>query len=287
MERTTFRIADVPICLETAHPLEIEPAFREYRSEQNPKAILCSFEERANLPQPGGTVLFRDGMHRIVWEQGKARQYFYIPYAYAPPQEQRCPDAVQELDGSFRIFYRPEAQHYFDTAFGCFNALKLERLLIGTGTILLHASFLEWNGSGIAFTAPSGTGKSTQAALWEKYAGAFTVNGDRMAIRRQNGICGFGVPIAGSSQIFWNRRLPMKAIVLLEQGKDNAVFQEQPAKALPFLLRQTTVNRWDSVFMGAALDTLQDVLQNVPCFRLMARPDEGAVAALQQKLGKL
>ena len=64
-----------------------------------------------------------------------------------------------------------------------FNALALEKVLIAHESIILHASYVNYNGKAILFTAPSGTGKSTQAALWEEYKGAEIVNGDRVIIQ--------------------------------------------------------------------------------------------------------
>lgn len=112
-----------------------------------------------------------------------------------------------------------------------------------------------------------------------------TVNGDRMAFGLREGrIWGFGIPIAGSSRIFCNRALPLGAVVLLEQGPENAVFRESPARALPFLLSQTTVNRWDGAFMEGVMELLGRLLEQLPVFRLRCRPDAGAVSCLRAAL---
>lgn len=285
---TGFRMAGCSLCLYTPQPLALEPFFLPYRAAPEAEAVRCRFLPCPALPapQPSARLLFADGMHRIYWTPDGIDQYFYIPYHGAPEPGSRAPDAWQRLDGAApRVLFRPEAAHYFATACGCFNALKLERLLIGAGRAVLHASFIEWQGTGIAFTAPSGVGKSTQAALWERWAGAETVNGDRMAFGVAEGrFCGFGIPVAGSSQIFRNRRLPLRAVVLLEQGPENRAERETPARALPFLLSQTTVNRWDGAFMTRALELLDGLLRQVPVFRLRCRPDEGAVACLLSAL---
>ena len=286
-----FQMADLTVCLHTRQPLAAESFFQPYLAGP---AVETAGELHCELlpdPEPdwaptNGRLLFADGMHRIFWTPDGVEQRFYIPYYGAPPPEQRLPDARQRLtDDAPRVFYRPEAAAYFATACGCFNALKPERLLIRAGRAVLHASFLDWQGRGIAFTAPSGTGKSTQAALWERWAGAETVNGDRMAFGLRDGrLWGFGIPIAGSSQIFRNRALPLHAVVLLEQGPENRLRRESPARALPFLLSQTTVNRWDGAFMTQVMALLDALLRLVPVYRLRCRPDAGAVACLRAAL---
>lgn len=285
---TRFRMAERAICLHTPTPLGVEEFFLPYLDGEEGPAVHCRFlPDAAACKRPeAGRLLFADPMQEIYWTPRGAEQCFYLPLHGAPPPGQRPPDAWQRLgEGEPELRFRPEADFYFATACGCFNALKPERLLIRAGRAVLHAAFVEWRGMGLAFTAPSGTGKSTQAALWEACAGAETVNGDRMAFGLREGrIWGFGIPIAGSSRIFRNRALPLGAVVLLEQGPENAVFRESPARALPFLLSQTTVNRWDGAFMEGVMELLGRLLEQLPVFRLRCRPDAGAVSCLRAAL---
>src|SRR5699024_19054 len=78
------------------------------------------------------------------------------------------------------------------------DLLGLERLLLSRQGLLLHASFIRWQARGILFSAPSGTGKSTQADLWVRHRGAEVINGDRAALRRSAGRWrAYGLPYAG------------------------------------------------------------------------------------------
>ena len=58
-----------------------------------------------------------------------------------------------------------------------FNVLGFEELVAKCNSAVLHASVVLKSGKMILFTAPCGTGKSTQADLWEKYADAEIVGG--------------------------------------------------------------------------------------------------------------
>ena len=64
------------------------------------------------------------------------------------------------------------------------NYLAFEDVLVNHQGFILHSSFISWQNNGILFTAPSGTGKSTQADLWKKYEDADIYNGDRTIIRK-------------------------------------------------------------------------------------------------------
>ena len=63
------------------------------------------------------------------------------------------------------------------------NAVHAEHLIAQEGGFILHASAIRVDDQIVVFTAPSGTGKSTQANLWRAYRGAQIINGDRCAVR--------------------------------------------------------------------------------------------------------
>ena len=131
------------------------------------------------------------------------------------------------------------------------------------------------------FTAPSGTGKSTQAALWEQYKGAEIVNGDRVIIRE--GAAGFeacGIPVCGSSDICLNRTLPIAAIVYLQQGTDNKIQMMRIAERIKSLISETTISFFDQNFVERALDILQRVGVQIPCYYYSCTKDAEAVKKL-------
>jgi len=89
----------------------------------------------------------------------------------------------------------------------------------------VHSSSIVYNGSGIAFSAKSGTGKSTHTALWLKnYPGTKILNDDTPIIRFVNGEWRiYGTPWAGTSGINTNLSVPLKALVFLERNEVNIV----------------------------------------------------------------
>lgn len=290
---TGFQIADVPIRFLTPTPLSVEPAFEGYRADISGDAVTCVFDQMPQLrPRlPGSVEMYNDGMHRIFWSDNCVQQYFYIPYMGAAPAAIRQPDLHQFMEETEEkemwLYYRPQAAHYFSTAMGCFNAAKIERLLIYGHRLILHACFLEYRGKAIAFTGPSGIGKSTQGRLWEQYMGAEVLNGDRMAFGMRGGeMTGFGLPVAGSSHIFTNRAVPLGAVVLLQQAQHNSVVRLSPGEALMLLMQQVTVNPWSGWYMDKTASILSKLLETVPVYLLRATPEEAAVRCLWEQLEK-
>jgi hypothetical protein len=160
--------------------------------------------------------------------------------------------------------------------------LGAEHLMAQNGGFVFHCSYIAVNGKAILFTAPSGTGKSTQAELWNRLRGAAIHNGDRSAVRWQDGRAyACGVPFAGSSQICENVTLPLAAIVYLRQAPETTIRRLRGAESFRCLWEGCSVNTWDRVDVDRISETVLQVLTAVPVFELACTPDESAILALE------
>lgn len=167
------------------------------------------------------------------------------------------------------------------------NALEIEHLIVRNQGVILHCSYIDWRGNGILFTAPSGTGKSTQADLWHQHRNADIINGDRAVMRIQDGhILAGGIPFSGSSPYCKNRTLPLAAVVYLGQAPVTTIRQLQGFAAFRKIWEGCSVNTWDRTDMELAMDTVQRVIRQVPVYQLDCTPDEAPVIALEQALNE-
>lgn len=150
--------------------------------------------------------------------------------------------------------------------------------LSGKGGILVHASCIRWEQEGIIFTAASGTGKTTQAELWKKYKNAEILNGDKVILECGNESCyAWGSPWKGSSPYAVNKKVPLKAVVVLAQGKENTILklsgQEIVAKFFPHVFFPS----WEEGCVGNVMNALDSLIRRTPVYYLSCRPDEDAV----------
>ena len=165
------------------------------------------------------------------------------------------------------------------------DILGMEDILLRHFGLLLHASFIRCQGKAVLFSAPCGTGKSTQAELWEKYEGADIINGDRAGLRRLGcGWAAFGLPYAGSSGIYRNESAPLAAVILLRQAKENRLRKLKALEAFPDLYREVTVHRWDRKFVSESTELLLQLLQEIPVYLLECRPDQEAVQLVRDEI---
>ena len=167
------------------------------------------------------------------------------------------------------------------------NTIAAEQLILNAGGFILHASFIKWNGKAILFSAPSETGKSTQAELWKSLRGAQIINGDRAVVREINGkwfAC--GLPFAGSSTYCENETLPLEAIVYLGQAKETKIQKWKGLMAFRNLWEQIIVPLWDKEAVEQISGKLERVVSEIPIYYLECTPDESAVIALETVIRK-
>ena len=147
------------------------------------------------------------------------------------------------------------------------------------GCLLMHASLVEHEGRAVAFTAASGTGKSTQADLWREHLGAEIMNGDRAFVRREGPRAwrAFGSPWSGSSPYVRNVDAPLAAVIVLEQAPENRIRRLGAAETMAHLYNNIRYPFWDADATAAALDSLDALVREVPIFLLSCRPDTEAV----------
>lgn len=160
-----------------------------------------------------------------------------------------------------------------------------EHLALCAGALPLHASHIQIGGTAIVFTAQSGTGKSTQAALWEQYRGARVVNGDKsLLVKTPRGFVAAGLPYAGTSGICHNAAAPLRAVVALEQGRENRLTRLHGAQAAMRLMAGVIRSPWDEADARRALALTAELVETTPVFLLRCLPDETAVRCLWKAL---
>lgn len=134
---------------------------------------------------------------------------------------------------------------------------------------LMHASVVEKDGFAYAFTAPSGTGKSTHARIWrENLPGVTPVNDDKPILRIINDtVYACGTPWCGKHNLSENRVVPLKGICILGRGEQNVIHPVRPADELPAILTQIYRPK-EAKLLDKTVELLNAVLEKVPVWRL-------------------
>lgn len=163
----------------------------------------------------------------------------------------------------------------------------VRQLLIRYDALILHSSRISLRGKAILFTAPSQTGKTTQAKLWNQYENAEIASNDRTLIQKEKaGFYTYGYPVDGSSPVYSNQRIPLAAVVVLKQGKENKTERLPAGKALKHLMEQTVADAWNTDELISLQNLWMDLLEKYPVYLLTCTPDQRAVLCLKDRLMK-
>ncbi|MBE6921999.1 MAG: hypothetical protein E7465_02295 [Ruminococcaceae bacterium] len=172
-----------------------------------------------------------------------------------------------------------------DQVYQILRMLPIRQILLHRNVLLLHASQVLHEHRGILFSAPSGTGKTTQAKLWRQYRNARIICNDRTLLRKTDQQwMTYGYPYDGSEPVGSDQILPLRCLVLLQQAGENSVVRLRPAKALSLLMRQVIIDGWDPLSRRKAMDLLAQLLGDVPAYGLKCTISEEAVAVLERRL---
>ena len=191
------------------------------------------------------------------------------------------------LDEDKNIIYYDDTQQkkVLTHMFCIMELIGIEHALCKNNTFMLHSSYINYNGDAILFSGPSGIGKSTQADLWKDFVGAEIINGDRTAISKNLGSWhAYGLPFAGSSKIYKNKTLPIKAVVILKQGKENCIRKAKLMEAFKTLYSETTVNSWNKKDVETIIELVENFIKEVPIYVLSCLPNQEAVDLLKKEI---
>ena len=154
-------------------------------------------------------------------------------------------------------------------------------------TIKLHASVIEKGGKALIFMGKSGTGKSTHSQNWLKYVpNCQLLNDDEPILRilKDGSIRVYGAPWSGSTPCYRNAWAEVAAFVRLYQSAENKLTPLKGIHAFASLYQSVAILRSDEENKEKVITIVNDILEQVPIYRLDNRPDREAVSITEALL---
>ena len=118
---------------------------------------------------------------------------------------------------------------------------KIALALLNYDAFLLHAAVVDIDGHGLAFSAPSGTGKTTRVLQWKDTFGERlkVINGDKPILRFvDDKLLAFGTPWMGKEGLGCNTSVPLENVCFLERSENVSVTLLNQKQIIPLLFRQ-------------------------------------------------
>lgn len=194
-----------------------------------------------------------------------------IPCVVATPDYKRIEAYTPEL--SDEVFGGSAANFLIRTAF--------ESRFCYEKVISLHAACVELDDFAVAFTGPSGIGKSTRALAWRNAFGARLISGDRPAVRVEDtGSTACGVPWDGKEQIFRDAEKPLRCILEVRRSSSNYLRKLSREQARKLIVQQSFIPMWDTDAAFMAMANVSALIRRTPVYRVFCGPDEDAARVI-------
>lgn len=145
--------------------------------------------------------------------------------------------------------------------------------------ILLHSSCIVVDDKAYAFSADSGTGKSTHTQLWLKHFGsrAYMLNDDKPAIRLiDDKVYACGTPWSGKYDYSSPRVVELAGICFLERSEENWIKRADTGRAV-FNIFSQTLRKLNADKMDNLFDVLEQIFAKVPLYELGCNISEEAM----------
>lgn len=297
-----YKIADVFIHIYIKEKILLTDTFSNFicKSASGINVKVCL--EPPDIP-PQNLCGFKDSRNRIYFAEAETWRFSGSFYGKVETSDYYTGCAVYKngrnsmesnscLLSQIRLYLKRESRTDVSVEDGVitdsrlFDALGLDYIMSHNHRVILHSSFISRQGEGILFTAPSGTGKSTQADLWKRHEeGVTIINGDRSILGFKEGRAWvYGLPFCGTSGIAENMDCPLRAVVVLRQGRENQIRRLGQREAFSLLLSECTVNTWDTEGTENIMDLLIRIVRTVPVYYFACLPDFSAVEMLKAAL---
>ena len=143
----------------------------------------------------------------------------------------------------------------------------------------IHSSVVVCHGRAVLCLGESGTGKSTHTGLWVKHIeGSYLLNDDCPILRVEGDeVVVYGSPWSGKAPCFRQERVPVAALLRLEQRPENTIRRLRTVESITALLPSCPpALAHDENCLDHMLMFIGGVIGRVPVFRLGCLPDADA-----------
>lgn len=173
----------------------------------------------------------------------------------------------EEVDGEIARHEGGGTRSYYEKIYLC---RQLAERLPEFNRLVFHGAAVKVDGKGFAFSAPSGTGKSTHVMLLKKYFGdrVTIINGDKPIFKvADEGTTICPCPWAGKEGWQTKEEAPLSGIILLKRGEVSSIRRIDPAEYFKDLILQAYLPE-NSEMLLKTLELMDMATKNVPFYLL-------------------
>lgn len=148
---------------------------------------------------------------------------------------------------------------------------KICAAVLDYDSAVFHAALIAFDGQGVAFAAPSGTGKTTHIKLWQRLYGdrVEIINGDKPLFTLRSGrFFASGMPWCGKENWGCSKTVPLKAICFIDRAEQNSISRLEDNREIMSRLFLQLVMPEEHRLMVKYLDFANKLINTVPFYLL-------------------
>jgi hypothetical protein len=255
-----------------------------FEKEINYKDIQIQALKVLKIKRPKQEPIF---VEDTVWYEDELNFKIYL----LNPKNKNKYLAIMVVDKSWKqatIYYKDKRRLLGYTSVELLIFFAYRNLIISKGGFILHSSSIcakiGDKEVGIAFSAESGTGKSTQTRLWEEHKKAKIINDDCPLIM-DNKI--YGIPWSGSSKKYSDTSMSFDYLVVIKRSKEDKAYNININEALSYIIPRIMLPYQDKNLMNKALELVYNQLTYTKVVVLECTPNKSAVEILYNHISGL
>lgn len=170
-----------------------------------------------------------------------------------------------------------------------FHAIRLPFLYLAQlhGMAAIHSASILYKDKAWLFSALSGTGKSTHAALWNKHLNTKNINGDLNLLAFENGIPVIhGIPWCGTSGIYDTASYPLGGISLLKQAPTDHIRELSEDEKILLVSQRFISPSWDVDMFEKNMRLAEQIISRILVCRLYCTKETSAMETMKQRIDK-
>ena len=266
----------------------LERRTRSYETEEQGQADMSMSSRLLDqITMPDGILIHRNQDERVyALSDGRKCKVLYDPKRERPIYAMYYNQDYSKVEIQINQNYRLEALQKTDFEYMYSGEMFANRLTcLGAG--VLHSSTIVYQGVGIAFSAVSGTGKSTHTGLWKRYYGESVeiLNDDKPAICfREELPYIYGTPWSGKTELNQNQSAPLKAIIFLKRDTRNWMEPIGMAERMYNLTNQLNLPAYEEELCEKSVLFAKRLALAVPMYYLHCNMERQAVEVVRETL---
>jgi len=288
------RVGGVSVQFASVDRIALPPPLDQFRIEACAPDIAIQVDWLPELSMPPARQLFHSGYTWRLYDAGPEFRFdFHAPGCGSLPYRRLL------IDRQFSQARLQMSEKAFEGIEGTASPLEypLDELLIihrltQEKAIELHScGIVRADGTGNLFVGHSGAGKSTTTRLWTAREDVEVLSDDRIIVRRDRDemrrertnsrMRMYGTPWHGEGMYTSPGSAPLARVFILEHGQGNVVTRLSPSQAVAELFARSFVPFHRHEYVDSALEFLQELVGEVPCYHYAFEPTEAAVERIQ------